>query len=192
MFRLTFLLLIGIGAAMMVGGRDLTPEEMAALGIEPRVEVSRAGTESLTAATADLPAPAPAPAAADDVVLGAAAAAGADTLVEPASAPEPAAPGEVAAVEPEPQPGTEAEVPTVADEIAAALSDAQVWYVNAELVNVREGPSTDFARVGKVAYGDAIEILSDPDDAWVRIRIQGDGVEGYVARRFLQDSEPNG
>jgi hypothetical protein len=192
MFRLTFLLLIGIGAAMMVGGRDLTPEEMAALGIEPRVEVSRAGTESLTAATADLPAPAPAPAAADDVVLGAAAAAGADTLAEPASAPEPAAPVEVAAVEPEPQPGTEAEVPTVADEIAAALSDAQVWYVNAELVNVREGPSTDFARVGKVTYGDAIEILSDPDDAWVRIRIQGDGVEGYVARRFLQDSEPNG
>ena len=185
MFKLTFLLVIGIGVAMLVGGRDLTPDEMAELGIEPRIEVARATPEPLLVAA---PALAEEPQAPDDLATPVPdvvdVAAGTDTLATPAE------PVEVAAVEPEPEPA--AEPPTVADEIAAALSDAQVWYVNAEQVNVREGPSTDFAKIGKVAFGDAIEILSDPEGEWVKIRIQGDGVEGYIARRFLQDSEPNG
>ena len=46
--------------------------------------------------------------------------------------------------------------------------------------------------VGQVAFGEATEILSDPEDGWVQIRIQGDGVEGYIAERFLQNTEPNG
>jgi SH3-like domain-containing protein len=64
--------------------------------------------------------------------------------------------------------------------------------VNATRVNVREGPSTEFAVIDSVAFGVAMEILTDPDEEWVKIRIQGDGVEGYIARRFLQNSEPNG
>lgn len=198
MLKLTFLLVIGIGAAMVVAGRDLSPEEMADLGIEPRVEVARATPEPLLiAATPE----GPQVPTVSDASVAETADAGTDTLTTPAepAAPEPE-PVEVVAAEPEPQPvpaevaavEPEADPPTVADEIAAALSDAQVWYVNAQLVNVRDGPSTEFPVVNKVAFGDAIEILSDPEAEWVKIRIQGDGVEGYIARRFLQDSEPNG
>jgi uncharacterized protein YgiM (DUF1202 family) len=202
MFKLTFLLLIGIGVAMVVGGRDLTPEEMASLGIEPGVEVTRAPTETLlvgaAAAAEAVQVPEPSASPVPDKVQ---VSAGTDTLATPAEAVEVATVAPAPAAEPESV--AETVVPaasetlaepetSVADEIAAALSDAQVWYVNAEQVNVREGPSTAYGKVGKVAFGDAIEILSDPGDDWVRIRIQGDGVEGYIARRFLQDSEPNG
>lgn len=193
MFRLTLILLAGLAAAMAIGGRDLSPDEMAELGVAPRAEVHRAATE--------LPRPAvPPPAAAPRV---AAAPAGDDlTLAASPAAPEPqpepaaAADAVMQAVElamgGDAAEAGEAETPTVDEEIAAALTDAQVRYVNAERVNVRQGPSTDYGVVDQVVYGEATEILSDPSQEWVKIRIQGDGVEGWIASRFLQDGEPQG
>jgi uncharacterized protein YgiM (DUF1202 family) len=67
---------------------------------------------------------------------------------------------------------------------------APVWYVNAKQLNVREGPSTDFAVVEKLVAGEAALIVSDPTAEWVKIRIEGDGVEGYVAARFLTATNP--
>ncbi len=63
-------------------------------------------------------------------------------------------------------------------------------YVAARSVNVRAGPSTGNGVIGRVLYADIVEILSDPDAPWVRIRIQGDGIEGYMAARFLQETPP--
>ena len=65
-----------------------------------------------------------------------------------------------------------------------------VRYVAASSVNVREGPSTGNPVVGRVAYADAVEILSEPANGWVEIRIEGDGVYGYMAARFLQEIPP--
>ena len=65
-----------------------------------------------------------------------------------------------------------------------------IWFVTGSRVNVREGPSTNYAVMGKVTYGEAAEIVSDPDADWVKIRIEGDGVEGFIMKRFMTDVDP--
>jgi hypothetical protein len=205
MLRLTVLLLAGIGVAMLIAGRGLSPEETAALGNKRPAAVGRASVAAVQVpevplrpapaaevATVAPPAAAAGQAASPDAVADAVRLALAQDLTETPASGSPAgeSPVDLAAITP---PAPEAVLPpSVADEIETALAESQVWYVTGKVVNVREGPDTSFPVVGKVVYGEATEILSDPSDDWVRIRIQGDGIEGYMARRFLQDSEPNG
>lgn len=88
----------------------------------------------------------------------------------------------------------------VVEEVVAAVEDAvdedaalqDVRYVTVRSLNVRSGPSTSFGVVGKLAFGEATLVLSDAESGWVEIRIEGDGVVGYTASRFLSDDEPNG
>lgn len=84
------------------------------------------------------------------------------------------------------QPANEISPPPTVD-----TPSVPVRYVTARRVNVRAGPSTDHAVAGGVEFGDAVEILSDPAAPWVHIRIQGDGVDGYMAGRFLQEIQPS-
>lgn len=79
----------------------------------------------------------------------------------------------------------------VVEEIAAEPI-IDVWFVTARSVNVRAGPSTSNGVLGRVVYAEAVELLSDPTDDWVHIRIEGDGVEGFMASRFLQKEDPQG
>jgi SH3-like domain-containing protein len=57
-------------------------------------------------------------------------------------------------------------------------------------VNVRAGPSTDTEVVGKLASGEATLVVQAVDEEWARIVIQGDGVEGFVALRYLSAEAP--
>ncbi|MEM5476244.1 SH3 domain-containing protein [Pacificibacter sp. AS14] len=57
--------------------------------------------------------------------------------------------------------------------------------VTANRVNVRSGPSTSNPVLGQVEYSDVVRVISDPDSSWVKIVIEGDGVEGYMSSRFL-------
>ncbi len=208
MIRLTLLLLAGLGIAMLVAGREPAPGEQAAVNPDrASVQPNRPAAPAVLA-SAEAPAvapPDPAPVVSERSVDRAVQMAmSTDLLASPAPAAAPVAAEPAAGVvassdnvgtgfsSADPVVDPAAEPASVADEIDAALTDSQIRYVNANTVNVREGPSTDYAVVGKVTYGEATEILSDPDSDWVRIRIQGDGVEGYVAARFLQDSEPGG
>jgi uncharacterized protein YgiM (DUF1202 family) len=65
-----------------------------------------------------------------------------------------------------------------------------VWYVNASSVNVRSAPNTEAEVVGKLGSGEAALMVAAVDGQWARIVIQGDGVEGYVALRFLTPEAP--
>ena len=67
-----------------------------------------------------------------------------------------------------------------------------IWFVTGSRVNVRGGPSTNYEVLSKVVYGEAAEIISDPDADWVKIRIEGDGVEGFIMKRFMTDVDPLG
>lgn len=67
-----------------------------------------------------------------------------------------------------------------------------IRFVTAKRVNVRKGPSTDTEVLDQVIFAEAVEVLSEPADGWVLIRIEGDGVEGYIASRFLQRVDPLG
>ena len=67
-----------------------------------------------------------------------------------------------------------------------------VQFVTGERVNVRQGPTTSAAVVDQVVFAEAVEVLTEPENGWVLIRIEGDGVEGYMASRFLQSNDPQG
>ena len=53
--------------------------------------------------------------------------------------------------------------------------------------NVRQGPGTTFAILDSLAAGDQVLVMDEatPTAGWSKIRIEGDGVEGYVASRLL-------
>lgn len=93
----------------------------------------------------------------------------------------------VVVAEPAPKPVEVVSIPEPAPEIAP---ERIIWFVTGSRVNVREGPSTDYSVMGKVVYGEAAEIVSDPDAEWVKIRIEGDGVEGFIMKRFMTDVDP--
>lgn len=57
--------------------------------------------------------------------------------------------------------------------------------VNAVRANVRGGPSKGYEVIGRVNQGEEVEIISGPEDGWLQIRIQGDGIEGWVAASLI-------
>ncbi|MGJ8582536.1 MAG: SH3 domain-containing protein [Marinosulfonomonas sp.] len=88
----------------------------------------------------------------------------------------------------EPAPTPTVEIANVPD--APENENVTVRYVSGERVNVRAGPSTSEAVLDQVVYADAVQVLDETGDGWVHIRIEGAGVEGYMAGRFLQDTDP--
>lgn len=72
-------------------------------------------------------------------------------------------------------------------ETAPAPQEPQpVWaVVMAEAVNVRTGPSTSDSVAGRLVRGDEVMLVGPDVDGWVQVRIEGDGLDGYVAARFL-------
>jgi uncharacterized protein YgiM (DUF1202 family) len=64
-------------------------------------------------------------------------------------------------------------------------NDMVLRSVTATRVNVRSGPSTSNSVLGQVERADVVRVVSDPDSAWVKIVIEGDGIEGYMSSRFL-------
>lgn len=117
-----------------------------------------------------VPAVAAAPAEPDDVVL---------ATFEP----------DAEAAEPEPP----AAPPTVAAEVTEAAPEPEtptVMWVDATSVNLREAPSTDSAVLGKLKRSEAVTVVAELPDGWVRVRLEGDGDEGFVAARFLTATDP--
>ena len=61
--------------------------------------------------------------------------------------------------------------------------------VNTKSVNVRAGPGKDFSVVDRLVRGESVLVVvqGEGPDGWSLIRIEGDGVEGYVASRLLTE-----
>lgn len=79
-------------------------------------------------------------------------------------------------------------------EAVASPAEAQalpVSYVNTNSLNVREGPSTDTVVVGRLSRGEAVSVVSE-QDGWYRIKLEGDGIEGFVAARLMTDKTLDG
>lgn len=72
---------------------------------------------------------------------------------------------------------------------AAPEVTLKVLYVDAPSVNVREGPGKDFSIVAKLSRGEAVQAVTETDGpvGWTRIRIEGDGLEGFIATNLLAD-----
>ncbi|WP_460272611.1 SH3 domain-containing protein [Celeribacter sp. ULVN23_4] len=59
--------------------------------------------------------------------------------------------------------------------------------VTANRVNVRSGPSTSHEVLGQVVHADIVQIISSAENGWIKISVEGDGVEGYMAAKFLTE-----
>lgn len=68
--------------------------------------------------------------------------------------------------------------------------EAEIRYVSARAVNVREGPSTEFPVVERLTRGEAIRVMWVEDNGWVRIAIEGDGIAGFVSGDLLTATAP--
>jgi hypothetical protein len=116
------------------------------------------------------------------------------------TAPEPvvtAAP--VAEPEPEPQavpvvltPPTPVMTPPVMTTPVVTASvetaPADLFYVTGRSVNVRSGPSTGGAVIGTLTRGEAVSVIWVEDNGWARVRVEGDGIDGFMSMDFLTDA----
>jgi Bacterial SH3 domain len=75
----------------------------------------------------------------------------------------------------------------VSDQTVTASSEnvGNIGYVDAEQVNVREGPGTDNPVLTRLGRGEAVTIVATDAGGWARIRIEGDGIEGYISMDYL-------
>ena len=94
----------------------------------------------------------------------------------------------VDAAAPGPLPASDPAVEPPADAGAAPA----LRYVVANTVNVRTGPSADTESLTKLSRGEAVLVLPSDTPGWSMIRIEGDGLEGYIASRFLGDPPQDG
>jgi uncharacterized protein YgiM (DUF1202 family) len=190
MLRLSVLLGVAMFVTLLIAGEDngqMRPGLAAAIASGEEIVV----IERRRAAEVPVAEPA--------VVVVAPVAEDAPAVIELASAPVEPLP-EVNGREVTPEPVfTLSALPTVSRDAAeepAAVTEApaagngDVWYVTANSVNVREGPSTDAFIVDKLTRGEAVSISIVEGSEWAQVSIEGDGLEGYVALRFLSPEAP--
>ena len=169
MIRLILLLGVGLFAAMLIGGQDrgqlrfglMATKEVPA--VAAAVEVVAAEPSAVEAAVE---------AAVAQVIAAPAAPPLEDVSYAPAEPVMSAPPVDPAGVVPQP-----------------TADAAKILFVAAKSVNVREGPGKDFGIVSRLVRGEAVLVVSagEGPDGWSLIRIEGDGVEGYVASRLLSE-----
>ncbi len=163
MWKLLTLLGLGMFLLMLIGGQDRGQVRQGLITLPEAAAV-------VTAASFD---PAKIAPAAEPVELA--------TFV-PVAPPAPAVPAPVVEVA--------AAQPAVPDPVVETPPVLPVRYVRAGSINMRDGPSTRNAVIGRLTRNEAVSLVGDAGDGWVLVRIEGDGAEGYVAARLLTDQEP--
>lgn len=58
-------------------------------------------------------------------------------------------------------------------------------FVDGDRVNLRGGPGTDYAVVGKLLRNDMVEVLKDEGNGWLHLRVRATGDEGWMADWLL-------
>jgi uncharacterized protein YgiM (DUF1202 family) len=80
----------------------------------------------------------------------------------------------------------------VADVVEVAIGEpeiiADLREVTAARVNMRDGPGHNFDVIAKLTNGQQVEILQDPGDGWVKLRVGDTGREGWMADFLLTAS----
>lgn len=182
MLRWTLLLCIGLYLTLSIGGEDRGQKRLglleaerdaeratarAAAGSDAQVTAGQDRTEpsvdlAFAPRTALITPPAPAPAQVQAAVAEAVSQALSDTQ---------AALTPIAGSQPEIVPG-------------------RVMYVTGRAVNVRNGPSTRTEVVDRLLRGDEVSVVWVEQNGWARIRVEGDGVDGYMALGLLSETPP--
>lgn len=207
MFKLTALLCAALFLGMLLADREggevrkglaggyaplrLEKEDIASSVQAAAVAPATAEPETAAPETAAAPAPAKVPARAEPATAAAA----------PAPQPAPARVIPAAALATEdagvtsgltlslPLVDASAPLPEAPAVTEPAAPKPRVAYISGTKVNVRSGPSAETEALAQLLQGEAV--LATPSDTpgWTLIRIEGDGLEGYVATRFLTDGD---
>ncbi|MEO6299198.1 MAG: SH3 domain-containing protein [Paracoccaceae bacterium] len=71
------------------------------------------------------------------------------------------------------------------------IPGGELFSVAASGANVRQGAGTDFPVLDSLTGGEQVLVVDDtqPTQGWSKVRLEGDGVEGYVATRLLTAAE---
>lgn len=69
---------------------------------------------------------------------------------------------------------------------AVAPQTGQSFRVAANSANVRGGQGTSHPVVGRLARNEDVLVVADPGNGWVQVRLEGDGVNGWMAKRLLR------
>lgn len=85
--------------------------------------------------------------------------------------------------------------PIMAAAVAVATPPAEVREENrimtviANSANVRGGPGIDYSVMGRLTRGETVLVLADADlpEGWSHIRVEGDGIDGFIATRLLAE-----
>lgn len=111
---------------------------------------------------------------------------GSEIALDPAALVQPAA---LVTDEPAPAetPGADQEAtPAEPDEATATLPARPRVTVSGSRVNLRNGPGTRYAVLGRLTLGDAAEILRENGNGWTKIRVIDSGRIGWMSSRFLE------
>ncbi|SMC12477.1 SH3 domain-containing protein [Roseovarius aestuarii] len=71
------------------------------------------------------------------------------------------------------------DTPEIPADQLAPLADTR--RVTGFIVNLRDGPSTFYLAIGSLSEGTAVEVLENPGEDWLRIRVSDTGQEGWIA-----------
>ena len=75
--------------------------------------------------------------------------------------------------------------------LSAGLAEDYVTVRDTGTLNVRSGPSTDYAKVGEMRRGDWAQVLGESGN-WYYLRTVKDGITGYASKNFLTGSAGGG
>lgn len=166
MIRLVVLLCVGLYVALMILGQD---HGQVRYGLMPAPEQPATPEPVRAASTPSVFIPA-------QTVMEPAAPLTPDLQSTVMAAPVVATPEVTAVTAPEPTPEPE-------------VAGGKLFFVSATGANVREGPGTDYGVLGSLAQGEQVLVVLEdtPVEGWSRVRLEGDGVEGYIATRLLSE-----
>ncbi len=93
---------------------------------------------------------------------------------------------------------TPAPLPVVTEVVSAAVAaplpepeipGGKLLTVAATTANVREGPGKTFGVLSSLTKGEQVLVVleDNPTEGWSKVRLEGDGVEGYIASRLLTE-----
>ena len=63
-------------------------------------------------------------------------------------------------------------------------------YITADAANVRDAASRTGSVIDRVERGEIVQVVEEVGD-WVHIRIEGDGLDGFVHRRLVSTDAPS-
>lgn len=83
-------------------------------------------------------------------------------------------------------PGEEALRAAEAEAAAAAALPEDIRAVRGSRVNMRGGPGTSYAVLGKLERGDEVKVLKEPGNGWVKLKVIDTGRIGWMSAKLLK------